>query len=109
LRAWSGITGWRFESSSAHLEKPRSAGLFAFPGCRSRRSGPLLLGARATPQGTLDAEAADSLWRYQKELVAAARKRDGAAALAVSDASLDNATQRIRALLAAQKDEGSTQ
>src|SRR4029079_9781403 len=29
LRAWSGITGWRFESSSAHSEKPRSAGLFA--------------------------------------------------------------------------------
>src|SRR5687767_13124774 len=27
LRAWSGITGWRFESSSAHSEKPRSAGL----------------------------------------------------------------------------------
>src|SRR3954452_14342473 len=22
LRAWSGITGWRFESSSAHLRKP---------------------------------------------------------------------------------------
>src|SRR5215212_8317725 len=32
LRAWSGITGWRFESSSAHSEKPRSAGLFAFSG-----------------------------------------------------------------------------
>src|SRR4029078_8303844 len=30
LRAWSGITGWRFESSSAHAEKPRLAGLFAF-------------------------------------------------------------------------------
>src|ERR671923_2890050 len=27
LRAWSGITGWRFESSSAHLEKPRKPGL----------------------------------------------------------------------------------
>src|SRR3954454_17321449 len=23
LRAWSGITGWRFESSSAHRERPR--------------------------------------------------------------------------------------
>ena len=34
LRAWSGITGWRFESSSAHSEKPRSAGLFAFSGVR---------------------------------------------------------------------------
>ncbi len=32
LRAWSGITGWRFESSSAHLGKPRSAGLFSFRG-----------------------------------------------------------------------------
>jgi DNA-binding GntR family transcriptional regulator len=56
-------------------------------------------------QGTLDAEADDSLWRYQKDLVAAARNHDGAAAQSVSDASLDNATQRIRALLAAQKDE----
>ena len=27
LRAWSGITGWRFESSSAHLESPAYAGL----------------------------------------------------------------------------------
>jgi len=56
-------------------------------------------------QGTLDAERDESLWRYQKDLVAAARNHDGAAALSVSDASLDNATQRIRALLAAQKDE----
>src|SRR4029079_5265288 len=29
LRAWSGITGWRFESSSAHWERPRKQrGLF---------------------------------------------------------------------------------
>jgi DNA-binding GntR family transcriptional regulator len=57
-------------------------------------------------QGTLDAEGASSpwFWRYQKKLVAAAREQDGAAALSASDASLDNATQRIRALLAAQKD-----
>lgn len=56
-------------------------------------------------QGTLDAEGAtDLLWRYQEALVAAARERDGAAAQSVSDASLDDATQRIRALLAAQKD-----
>ena len=27
LRAWSGITGWRFESSSAHRESPAYAGL----------------------------------------------------------------------------------
>ena len=56
-------------------------------------------------QGTLDAEGDDSLWRYQKDLVAAARDRDGAAALSVSDASLENATRRIRTLLAAQDDE----
>jgi DNA-binding GntR family transcriptional regulator len=60
-------------------------------------------------QGTLDAEGADSpwFWRYQKDLVAAARKQDGAAALSASDASLDNATQRIRALLAAQTMSGA--
>ena len=58
-------------------------------------------------QGTLDAEREDSLWRYQRDLVAAARNHDGAAALSVSDASLENATQRIRALLAAQKNEES--
>ena len=55
--------------------------------------------------GTLDAEGDDSLWRYQQDLVAAARERDAAAAQSVSDASLDNATQRIRALLAAQEQE----
>jgi DNA-binding GntR family transcriptional regulator len=65
--------------------------------CRAYKT----VGAR----GTLDAERDDSLWRYQKDLVAAARNHDGAAALSVSDASLDNATQRIRALLAAEKDE----
>jgi DNA-binding GntR family transcriptional regulator len=60
-------------------------------------------------QGTLDAEGADSpwFWRHQKNLVAAARKHDAAAALSASDASLNNATQRIRALLAAQKGEES--
>ena len=52
--------------------------------------------------GTLDATWADSLWHYQNDLLAAARENDGDAALAVSNASLDNATQRIRALLAAQ-------
>jgi DNA-binding GntR family transcriptional regulator len=58
-------------------------------------------------QGTLYAEGTDSLWRYQKDLVAAASQHDSAAALAVSNASLDNATQRIRALLAAQTIEES--
>src|SRR4051812_24953408 len=32
LRAWSGITGWRFESSSAHSRKPRRCGVFFVPG-----------------------------------------------------------------------------
>src|SRR5689334_16223975 len=52
--------------------------------------------------GTLDATWADSLWHYQHDLLAAACENDGDAALAVSNASLDNATERIRALLAAQ-------
>jgi DNA-binding GntR family transcriptional regulator len=53
-------------------------------------------------QETVDADEADSLWRYQKDLVAAARKRDGAAALSVSNVSLDAATERIRTVLVAQ-------
>ncbi|MEV0290510.1 MULTISPECIES: GntR family transcriptional regulator [unclassified Kribbella] len=56
-------------------------------------------------QGTLYAEGEDSLWRYQKRLVAAARKQDAETARSVSDASLDNATLRIKALLAAQDEE----
>ena len=59
-------------------------------------------------EGTLDAEGDDSLWRYQKDLVGAARDHDGDVAKSVSDASLDNATQRIRALLAAKQDEERT-
>jgi DNA-binding GntR family transcriptional regulator len=55
-------------------------------------------------QGTLMAEGGDEFWRYQKDLLAAAREHDGAAASSASDASLDNATQRIRALLAAHQD-----
>src|SRR3712207_1818384 len=35
LRAWSGLTGWRFESSSAHLGKPRAERGFS----RSRAAG----------------------------------------------------------------------
>ena len=61
-------------------------------------------------QGTLDgAEGTDrdSLWSFQKDLIAAARKQDGRAALSVSGASLDNARHRIRALLAAQRIEES--
>jgi DNA-binding GntR family transcriptional regulator len=55
-------------------------------------------------QGTLGGDWADSLWHYQKDLLAAACDNDGAAALAVSNASMDNATQRIHRLLAAQLD-----
>jgi DNA-binding GntR family transcriptional regulator len=53
-------------------------------------------------QGSLDAGDTDLLWRYQEDLLAAARAQDAAAALAVSDASLDDATQRVRAQLAEQ-------
>ncbi|WP_415853360.1 GntR family transcriptional regulator [Sinomonas sp. G460-2] len=53
-------------------------------------------------QGTLEAEGDDSLWRYQVDLIAAARHKDPAGAAAVNDASLANATDRIKALLAAQ-------
>jgi DNA-binding GntR family transcriptional regulator len=56
-----------------------------------------IVGAR----GTLDSAGEDSLWRYQQDLIAAARNNDAAAA-AVNEESLLNATDRIRALLAAQ-------
>jgi DNA-binding GntR family transcriptional regulator len=55
-------------------------------------------------QGTLDSAGDDSLWRYQRELIAAAQGRDATAAAAVNDQSLVNATDRIRALLVAQSD-----
>ena len=55
-------------------------------------------------QGTLDSAGDDSLWRYQRELIAAARSHDATAAAAVNDQSLVNATDRIRALLVAQSD-----
>ena len=57
-------------------------------------------------QGTLESAGDDLLWRYQHDLIAAARNSDAAAAAAVNDASLVNATDRIRALLAAQSDAG---
>jgi DNA-binding GntR family transcriptional regulator len=57
-------------------------------------------------QGTLETAGDDSLWRYQQDLIAAARNNDPAAAAAVNDESLVNATDRIRALLAAQSDAG---
>ena len=48
-------------------------------------------------QGTSGADWPDTLWRYQKDLLAAACENDGAAALSASEASLDDASQRIRA------------
>jgi DNA-binding GntR family transcriptional regulator len=54
----------------------------------------------AGTQATLMAEGGDLFWRYQEELPAAARAQDGAAAESASNASLDSASQRIRALLA---------
>ena len=40
LRAWSGITGWRFESCSAHAREAPRCGAFSLPG-RSRGGGEL--------------------------------------------------------------------
>ena len=54
-------------------------------------------------QGSLERQEDDVLWRYQQDLVAAARANDAVAAASVNDASLVNATDRIRALLAAQR------
>ncbi|MGT2462633.1 GntR family transcriptional regulator [Sinomonas atrocyanea] len=55
-------------------------------------------------QGSLERQEDDVLWRYQEDLIAAARSHDSAAAARVNDASLANATDRIRALLAAQRE-----
>lgn len=53
-------------------------------------------------QGSLDAENDDSLWRYQQDLVTAARNGDPAAAAAVNEASLMDASERIKVRLAEQ-------
>jgi DNA-binding GntR family transcriptional regulator len=53
-------------------------------------------------QGSLDAGKDDSLWRYQQDLVTAARNGDPAAAASVNEASLVDATERIKARLAEQ-------
>ncbi|BCW69113.1 GntR family transcriptional regulator [Arthrobacter sp. NicSoilB8] len=53
-------------------------------------------------QGSLDTEGDDSLWRYQQDLIAAARKNDADAAGSVNEASLLDASERIKARLAAQ-------
>jgi DNA-binding GntR family transcriptional regulator len=52
--------------------------------------------------GALEAPGDDLLWRYQADLLEAARNGDGAAALASSNASLEDARSRIRAHLAVQ-------
>lgn len=53
-------------------------------------------------QGSLDAANDDSLWRYQQDLVNAARNGDPAAAAAVNEASLMDARERIKNRLAEQ-------
>ncbi|MCY1136969.1 GntR family transcriptional regulator [Actinoplanes sp. Pm04-4] len=53
-------------------------------------------------QAALDGPADDSLWRYQHQLVEAARAHDGDTAAAVNTDSLNDATARIKAQLAAQ-------
>jgi DNA-binding GntR family transcriptional regulator len=57
-------------------------------------------------QGTLQSTGDHSLWRYQQDLISAARNHDDTAAAGVNEESLANATDRIRALLAAQSDAG---
>ena len=57
-----------------------------------------IVGAR----GSLDSAGDDSLWRYQQELITAARKNDADAASSVNSASLLDASDRIKARLAAQ-------
>ncbi|MBD0844633.1 GntR family transcriptional regulator [Streptomyces sp. TRM68416] len=51
-----------------------------------------VVGARAA----LDAPGDDTLWRYQEQLLKAAHARDGAAAAAITNESLANATDRIK-------------
>jgi DNA-binding GntR family transcriptional regulator len=55
-------------------------------------------------QGSLNDGGDDSLWRYQQDLIAAARNHDAVAAASVNDASLLDATGRIKAHLAAQNE-----
>ncbi len=48
-------------------------------------------------QGSLDAVGDDSLWRYQQELITAARRNDADAAASANAASLLDASDRIKA------------
>ncbi len=54
-------------------------------------------------QAAMDAVDAESLWRHQAALVTAARDQDADSAASATDASLLEASQRIKDLLAAQK------
>lgn len=53
-------------------------------------------------KGSLDSGNDDSLWRYQQDLITAARNNDPEAAAAVNNASLLDASERIKARLADQ-------
>ncbi|WP_253257368.1 FCD domain-containing protein [Arthrobacter sp. Hiyo1] len=53
-------------------------------------------------QGSLDASDDDSLWRYQQDLITAARNNNSPAAAAVNEASLLDDSERIKARLADQ-------
>ncbi|MFF2242867.1 FCD domain-containing protein [Arthrobacter sp. NPDC058130] len=57
-----------------------------------------IVGARAW----LDDAGDDSLWRYQQDLITAARGNDADAAASLNTASLLDASERIKARLAAQ-------
>lgn len=57
----------------------------------------------AGAQGPMESVEDDSLWRHQRELVVAARTHDPVKAGSVTEVSLDDASQRIKELLAAQK------
>jgi len=54
-------------------------------------------------QGLVDAAGNDSLWRHQESLVAAARRQDAVTAESITEASLLDASQRIKDMLAAQR------
>ena len=59
-------------------------------------------------QGSLDSSSLESLRYHQERLVAAARENDDAAAAAINDESLVDATERIRVQLAAQEEAART-
>jgi DNA-binding GntR family transcriptional regulator len=58
-------------------------------------------------KGTLGSGEERSLWRYQHDLIVAVRKNDDVTAAMVTEASLVDATERIKALLAMQTDAGA--